>query len=509
MVKMIELGGETQIVAIVDDEDYEHLSKFNWFYGAGYVRRNRLKGEKHERVTINMEQEILNGEEIIKKNTGEAIDHINNLTFDNRKKNIRKVTNPENASNAGIQINNSSGYIGVSFETTTQKWRPVVGKNKAMGLYDDVKEAAKVRDAEAIKQYGENARLNFPKSKNLEEMILEELIVKIHQTKNSIGVLEEIESRQNIDKEDFEISKLLISNLFNLKKIDKYKLSDDFKINILENTRNYIEPKTCNSEDCVERKTQLIHLSGDHGEGFAFLIDIEDYERINDFSWHFAGSSIQRSTKINEYHERNTIQLPWEVLFGENDVWEKDDNVAVDEIDQNNFDVRKINLRVMTSAFKSGMGKKKSNNTSGYIGISWFKQTNKWRAFVTHKSKFISLGYHINKIDAAKAYDKKAKELYGDDAILNFPAKIENIRLTYNLEDLISELIICKEDQTQMILDEIENRESFHKLEIENSLELLDYYINKRKNVISNFKDRNNYREIRKIHKYLQSIEKE
>jgi hypothetical protein len=54
-------------------------------------------------------------------------------------------------------------------------------------------------------------------------------------------------------------------------------------------------------------------------------------------------------------------------------------------------------------------------NKLGYRGIS-----------IDHggfRARFrgISLGYFNNLIDAAIAYDKKAKEYYGDSAILNFP----------------------------------------------------------------------------------------
>lgn len=38
------------------------------------------------------------------------------------------------------------------------------------------------------------------------------------------------------------------------------------------------------------------------------------------------------------------------------------------------------------------------------------------------------LGYFTDEVEAAKAYDKKAYELHGDKAILNFPENLEEYK---------------------------------------------------------------------------------
>jgi hypothetical protein len=60
-------------------------------------------------------------------------------------------------------------------------------------------------------------------------------------------------------------------------------------------------------------------------------------------------------------------------------------------------------------------------NTSGYRGIVWSKQTISWQARIYHGKKHLYLGCFDNKIDAAIAYDRKAIEIHGDKAKLNFP----------------------------------------------------------------------------------------
>ena len=65
--------------------------------------------------------------------------------------------------------------------------------------------------------------------------------------------------------------------------------------------------------------------------------------------------------------------------------------------------------------------KKQKNTSSDYKGVGWNKKANKWRAKIQIDSKSKHLGYFDSEIEAAKQYDKKAKEHFGEYAKLNFP----------------------------------------------------------------------------------------
>jgi len=62
---------------------------------------------------------------------------------------------------------------------------------------------------------------------------------------------------------------------------------------------------------------------------------------------------------------------------------------------------------------------KRNNKSSKYRGVT--KHTRSWQAYVSKDRNRLTLGSYKAEEDAAKAYDRKALELWGDDAKLNFP----------------------------------------------------------------------------------------
>lgn len=69
------------------------------------------------------------------------------------------------------------------------------------------------------------------------------------------------------------------------------------------------------------------------------------------------------------------------------------------------------------SRFQSGVPPQ-TVGTSRYVGVSLKRGERRWRASI---GKHIHLGYFDTEEEAARAYDTKARELYGDAARLNFP----------------------------------------------------------------------------------------
>jgi hypothetical protein len=91
----------------------------------------------------------------------------------------------------------------------------------------------------------------------------------------------------------------------------------------------------------------------------------------------------------------------------------------VDHRDGNGLDNRRSNLRVCTHAKNIANQKLSRANTSGYKGVSWDKKRGAWEAHIKYDQKKRFLGYFDDKADAARAYNAKAAEVFGEHARLN------------------------------------------------------------------------------------------
>jgi len=109
------------------------------------------------------------------------IDHINQDPTDNRIKNLRDVTNAENHKNQTLRSTNTSGYVGVSFYKSRNKYSAealVNGVKKWLGYYDTVEEAAAVRAVASI-NYNFHPNHGNEKKRNIDEEITQHCIHRI------------------------------------------------------------------------------------------------------------------------------------------------------------------------------------------------------------------------------------------------------------------------------------------------------------------------------------------
>lgn len=103
------------------------------------------------------------------------------------------------------------------------------------------------------------------------------------------------------------------------------------------------------------------------------------------------------------------------------------DNEIVDHRNNNPLDNQKHNLRIADNSGNTRNAKKTSKKTtSKYKGVSFNKPSKSWKVGIFSKeSGKEHLGYYSNEIAGALAYNKRAKELFGEFAYLNDVGGIE------------------------------------------------------------------------------------
>jgi len=95
------------------------------------------------------------------------------------------------------------------------------------------------------------------------------------------------------------------------------------------------------------------------------------------------------------------------------------DNKVVDHIDHDVTNNRVDNLRICSQAQNTYNRIKRKNTSSKFKGVYWYKSRRRWRGIIGFNSKAMHIGYYNTELEGAKAYDKKALELYGDFALTN------------------------------------------------------------------------------------------
>ena len=143
------------------------------------------------------------------------------------------------------------------------------------------------------------------------------------------------------------------------------------------------------------------------------IIDTADYGRVSQYNW--------CAVQDDRCWYANTFKKDGTTLSMHRLITNAPKGIVVDHINHNGTDNRKSNLRLCTNSQNQQNRRPTRGSSSIYKGVHWCNFHKKFRARITHNGERLHLGYFDSEIDAAKAYDKKALELFGEFAYLNFP----------------------------------------------------------------------------------------
>lgn len=173
----------------------------------------------------------------------------------------------------------------------------------------------------------------------------------------------------------------------------------------------------CLKKEKVSKKNKKYNtydLSGEYGIGYTskgeeFYFDLEDYDLIKDYCWY---KDKDGYLATNDYRTGKKKRLSLHrLIMGEPEL-----PCDIDHIHgkSTRHDNRKSNLRITTHSQNNMNKGLQSNNTSGVAGVSWYSKTNKWRAHIMVRQKFISLGLFKNFEDAVKARKEAEEKYFGE-----------------------------------------------------------------------------------------------
>jgi len=155
--------------------------------------------------------------------------------------------------------------------------------------------------------------------------------------------------------------------------------------------------------------TRLVPLT----RGYFAVVDEDMYDEVMQYKWSvYIGNGVCYATRGLIVDGIKTTQKMHRFVMGY-------DSLDIDHIDGNGLHNYRSNLRYCTHN-ENMMNKNSYKNTSSkYKGVTFRKSVGKYQSRICVNKKPMHIGMFKTEIEAAMAYNRKAKELFGSFARFN------------------------------------------------------------------------------------------
>lgn len=145
-----------------------------------------------------------------------------------------------------------------------------------------------------------------------------------------------------------------------------------------------------------------------------FLVKVDDdmFDELSMYRWFLYRGEPVRAIYIPE--RKNSVYRGMS-----KDVLGIPSSERVKYLDRDKLNQQSDNLQLTTHQQQIMAQRRSKNNTTGYKGVHYRSELERFEAYVHWEGKKVNLGYFQNVLDAAEAYNNMASKLFGEDAKLN------------------------------------------------------------------------------------------
>ena len=149
-------------------------------------------------------------------------------------------------------------------------------------------------------------------------------------------------------------------------------------------------------------------------QGLVALVDDKDYEACNAFNW-----NARYNSDGSVYAVRWASEHGGQYTRLHNFIMHPKEGEEVDHIDRDGLNCQRHNMRIGTRS-QNMANRSTPGSASGYRGV-YANRVGTWIVQIRHNGHLHSGGTYDTAEEAARAWDRLAKELHGEFAVLNFP----------------------------------------------------------------------------------------